>query len=284
MKDLIIGGVPEHFNLPWYLALRDKEFQKKGINLRWKDYAGGTGQMCRALRQKEIDMAVILTEGMVRDIINGNESKIVQVFVESPLIWGIHVATDSEFQEVGHLKGTAAAISRYGSGSHLMAYVNAENHDWNLQQDLKFKVIKDLDGALEGLPKGDGDYFMWEKFMTKPYVDNGTFRLIGESPTPWPSFVIAVRNELLDKEETSIKSILEVINKTTKTFKEIPDINKMIAKRYGQKITDVNEWLKLTDWSQEQMTSDELENIQNHLLKLNLINNKMQKDSILHFF
>ncbi len=218
MKNLLIGGVPEHFNLPWYIALRNKDFQKKEINLRWKDYAGGTGEMYRALREKEIDMAVILTEGMVRDIINGNESKIVQVFVKSPLIWGIHVAANSDYETVSDLKGTDAAISRFGSGSHLMAFVNAENQDWDLKNDLKFKVIQDLDGALEGLPVGNGDYFMWEKFMTKPHVDNGTFRLIGESPTPWPSFVIAVRNDVLENEAENIKAILEVINAITSTI------------------------------------------------------------------
>ena len=204
MKNFLIGGVPEHFNLPWYIALRDKEFQKRGINLRWKDYPGGTGEMAQALRKKEIDMAVILTEGMVRDIINGNPCKIVQVFVKSPLLWGIHVANASEYEEVSDLRGTDAAISRYGSGSHLMAFVNAENHNWDLKNDLKFKVIQDLDGALEGLPKGEGDYFMWEKFMTKPYVDNGTFRLVGESPTPWPSFVIAVRNDVLETKRNKL--------------------------------------------------------------------------------
>ena len=61
MKKLHIGGVPEHFNLPWYLTLRNKEYQKHGINLRWMDYYGGTGQMCRALREKEIDMATFIT-------------------------------------------------------------------------------------------------------------------------------------------------------------------------------------------------------------------------------
>src|SRR5690606_30087136 len=241
MKNFIIGGVPEHFNLPWYIALRDKKFNEKGINLRWKDYAGGTGQMNRALREKEIDMAVILTEGIVRDIINGNETKIVQVFVKSPLLWGIHVAANSSYETVSDLKGTEAAISRYGSGSHLMAFVNAENHDWNLKNDLNFKVIKDLDGALEGLPKGNGDYFMWEKFMTKPHVDNGTFRLVGMSPTPWPSFVIAVRNDVLENDTKSIKAILEVINAVTENFKTLPNIDKMIAKRYGQKIEDRSE-------------------------------------------
>ena len=73
MKTIHIGGVPEHFNLPWYLTLRNKEYHEKDINLRWKDYYGGTGEMCKALRNKEIDMAVILTEGIIRDISNGND-------------------------------------------------------------------------------------------------------------------------------------------------------------------------------------------------------------------
>ena len=37
----------------------------------------------------------------------------------------------SVFNKIEDLKGTKAAISRYGSGSHLMAYVNAKNNDWN---------------------------------------------------------------------------------------------------------------------------------------------------------
>ena len=284
MKNFLIGGVPEHFNLPWYIALRDKKFNEKGLNLRWKDYAGGTGQMVRALREKEIDMAVILTEGMVRDIINGNESKIVQVFVKSPLLWGIHVAANSDYETVSDLKGTEAAISRFGSGSHLMAFVNAENLDWDLKKDLNFNVIKDLDGALEGLPQGKGDYFMWEKFMTKPHVDNGTFRLIGESPTPWPSFVIAVRNDVLENDEKSIQLILEVINSITEKFKSIPNIDEIIAKRYGQKIEDVREWLSLTEWSDRQLTPEELENIQQKLLELDLIEAKIQENNILENF
>ncbi len=159
MNNLVIGGVPEHFNLPWYNTLRDKKFTYKGINLRWKDFPGGTGSMNKALRNKEIDMAVILSEGVIRDIIQGNECKIVQVFIKTPLIWGIHVAKNSNYQTIEDLKGSKAAISRYGSGSHLMAYINAQNHNWNLETDLRFEVINNLNGALEGLPKGKGDYF-----------------------------------------------------------------------------------------------------------------------------
>ena len=284
MKKIIIGGVPEHFNLPWQLAISDNKFQQKDIELIWKDYPKGTGDMNRALREMEIDMAVILTEGIVRDIVKGNPSKIVQVYVKSPLLWGIHVAANSDYNSITDLKGTHAAISRYGSGSHLMAYVNAENLEWNLKTDLKFKIIDDLDGALKGLPKGKGDYFMWEKFMTKPYVDNGIFRLIDESPTPWPSFVIAVRNDVLQNDEESIISILETINSVTENFKNIPGIEKTIASHFGQKPLDVKEWLTLTEWTNNQLTTRQLNSIQKKLFQLDLIERKLPTDEILYSF
>lgn len=284
MINLQIGGVPEHFNLPWYLALRNKEFHGEGINMRWKDYHGGTGQMCSALRNGEIDMAVILTEGIIRDIIEGNECKIVQVFVKTPLIWGVHVFQDSNYQTMADLRGSRAAISRYGSGSHLMAYVNAEHEKWDLKQDLTFKVVRDLDGALLSLPKGDGDYFMWEKFTTKPYVDNGPFRLIGECPTPWPCFVIAVRDEVLRENKAELQRILEIINRTTINFKQLPNIDKMISERYGQNLTDVQKWLSMTEWSQDNLTENQVDTIQNQLLKLKLINNKVSVAQLLHIF
>ena len=58
----------------------------------------------------------------------------------------------------------------------------------------------------------------------------------------------------------------------------------MIAKRYGQKIEDVREWLSLTEWSDRQLTSKELENIQQKLMDLDLIDDKIQEDSILYHF
>lgn len=281
MKNFKIGGVPEHFNLPWYITLKNKEYQKEAINLRWIDYPGGTGQMCNALRDGEIDMAVILTEGIIRDIAKGNPSKIVQGFIQSPLIWGIHVAENSDHQTVSDLKGTDCAISRFGSGSHLMSYVNAENEGWNLEKDLNFEVIKNLQGALEELPKGNGDYFMWEKFTTKPYVDNGPFRRVGECPTPWPCFVIAVRDQVLKNDACSVNTILEIINRTTVEFKNIPSIDRMISNRYDQKLEDVQEWLSLTEWSQQQLTSAEISRVQEKLLQLELIEKEIPIEQIL---
>ena len=46
--------------------------------------------MTKALNDGELDVAVLLTEGIVKDIACGGKNKIVGVFVSSPLCWGIH--------------------------------------------------------------------------------------------------------------------------------------------------------------------------------------------------
>lgn len=273
MKNFKIAGVPEHFNLPWHLCLENGEFEEAGIDLQWTDVPEGTGKMCQMLRDGETDMAVILTEGIVKDITAGNPSKIVQIYVESPLIWGIHVDTKSKYQTLSDLENTKVAISRMGSGSHLMSIVNAQNQGWNTNE-LQFEIVNTIEGAVEALSNGKADYFMWEKFMTKPLVDNGTFRRIADCPTPWPCFVIAVREELLQTHAQTIEHILEIINATTADFKDIPSINRTLAERYNQKTEDINQWLSQTRWSQKNITQETLNKVQNQLFDLNLINKK----------
>lgn len=271
MKKVNIGGVPEHFNLAWYLTLKNGEYKEKGINLRWQDYPGGTGSMCKALRNNEIDLAVVLTEGIIKDIIAGNPSRIAQTFVQTPLIWGVHVAKNSPYHSIEELKGTKAAISRFGSGSHLMAFINAENNNWDLDEDLNFEVIRNLDGAVKGLTEGKADYFLWEKFTTKPLVDDGTFRRIDNCPSPWPCFVIAVTKDFIESNPEELKTILEIINNTTQEFKDIPSIDKTIANRYQQKLDDVQEWLSITEWSQDLIDENTVMKTQKELFALNII-------------
>ncbi len=104
MKTIRIGGVPEHFNLPWHLAMEEGDFEKENLQIQWKDFPGGTGDLNSALRNNEIDVAVILTEGIIKDIIAGNKSKIVQTYVQSPLVWGIHVAHKSNYQHFKRIR------------------------------------------------------------------------------------------------------------------------------------------------------------------------------------
>ena len=274
MTNLRVGGVPEHFNYPWYITLKNKAYATQNINLRWRDFPGGTGQMCKALRNGSVDIAIVLTEGIIKDIAAGNPSKIVQTFVKTPLIWGIHVSAKSNFKKIEDLENATIAISRFGSGSHLMAIVNAYNQGWDISK-LKFKVINDLKGGIKALKNGDADYFMWEHFTTKPLVDNGTFRRIENCPTPWPCFVVAVRNEVLENNLKQVKAVLDIINTETKDFKNITNIDKILAKRYEQNLEDIQQWLQITDWNTgKPITKNLITRIQNKMIKFNVIEEK----------
>ncbi|MBL0012494.1 MAG: ABC transporter substrate-binding protein [Flavobacterium sp.] len=273
MTTLKIAGVPEHFNLPWHLCIDNHEFDTANIDLQWTDVPEGTGKLCQMLRSGETDIAVILTEGIVKDIVGGNPSKIVQVYVESPLLWGIHVTAKSRFNSISDIQDAKVAISRIGSGSQLMAYVNAEQNGW-ATADLQFEIVNTIGGAVESLTAGKSDYFMWEHFMTKPLVDQGVFRRLGDCPTPWPCFVIAVRDEVLENHASAISDLLAIINKKTQRFKDIPNIDKLLGSRYNLEIADIQEWLSLTHWSQNQLQEEVLNKVQNQLLNLSLINKK----------
>ena len=273
MKTLNIAGVPEHFNFPWHLCIENNEFQKSGIDLKWTNVPEGTGKLCQMLRDGTTDIAIILTEGIVKDIIAENPSKIVQIYVESPLIWGIHVDAKSSFRTIADLENKTAAISRYGSGSHLMSIVHAKQRGWDINK-LTFKVVNTIEGAVQSLENSTSDYFMWEHFMTKSLVDNGIFRRISDFPTPWPSFVIAVRNEILDNYSNEIKLILNTINTKTKNFKNSLNIDSILATNYNQKTEDIQKWLTLTNWSQKNLSINEVNTIQNQLFELEIINKK----------
>ena len=283
MKKVKIIGVPEHFNLPWHLAIEEGAFEERGIDLQWTDIPEGTGKMCKMLQNEETDLAIILTEGLGKSITEGNAAKIVQEYIASPLLWGIHVGAKSRYKSITDLKDTKAAISRYGSGSHLMAYVNAQIEDWETNE-LQFEVINNLDGAVEALTNGQADYFMWEHFTTKPLVDKGTFRRLGDCPTPWPCFVIAATDKFIKENKSILKHILEIINLYTTEFKQIPSIDRTLANRYEQLLEDIQEWLSLTRWSQAQLGSQTLVKVQDTLIDLKLIDKKLEHTEILFFF
>ena len=271
MVKINIGGVPEHFNYPWHFGIENELFKSKGIDLNWKNYPGGTGDMCKDLRSNQLDLAIVLTEGIIKDIILGNPSKIIQTYVGSPLFWGEHVSHNSNYKQIKDLKGKTAAISRKGSGSHLMTYVNAISNKWNIKNDIKFKTVNDIRGGISALSKGTADYFLWEKFTTKPYVDRKIFRSLGDCATPWPCFMIASSNQFLKNNRKVIDSLLNTINSISCQIKNMDNIDQILSKYYHLNIDDVNNWLKLTTWSQKKPTEREIIEIQNKLMVSQII-------------
>ncbi|MEH6771307.1 substrate-binding domain-containing protein [Maribacter arcticus] len=280
MKTVKIIGVPEHFNLPWHLAIEEGAFEERGIDLTWTDIPEGTGKMCELLTNQETDLAIILTEGIVKSITEGNKVKIIQEYIASPLLWGIHVDANSNYKSLEELKDTTAAISRFGSGSHLMAYVQAKQMGWETEK-LKFNLVNNLSGAVESLTTSQADYFMWERFTTKPLVDSGIFRHLGNCPTPWPCFVLVGTDEFLSENKSLVKHIQEIINLYTVEFKQIPRIDSTLANRYHQKLEDIQEWLQITEWSQKQLPESALIKIQDTLKALDLIDKSIPLTKIL---
>lgn len=271
MVKINIGGVPEHFNYPWHFGIKNELFKSKGIDLNWKNYPGGTGDMCKDLRANKLDLAIVLTEGIIKDIILGNPSKIIQTYVESPLFWGVHVSHNSNYKQIKDLKGKTAAISRRGSGSHLMTYVNAISNKWNVKNDIKFKTVNDIRGGVSALSKGTADYFLWEKFTTKPYIDKKIFRSLGDCATPWPCFMIASTNQFLKNNSKVIYTLLSTINSITYLIKKMDNVDQILSKYYDLNIEDVKNWMKLTTWSQKKPSEKEIIEIQNKLMVSEII-------------
>lgn len=234
--NLRVGGVPEHFNAPWHIAKSKGLFSGIGVDVDWTDYPGGTGAMATALNEGELDVAVILTEGCVKDIATGGKHKIIAVFVQSPLCWGVHTgAGQADVQEVKDLDGKVFAVSRMTSGSHLMAVVLAEKMGWDIKK-LKYEIVNNLDGAKEALTNATSHGFLWEKFTTKPHVDSGVLKRVGEIPTPWPCFVVAVRNEVIESSGGKLKEMMDVLGGVCREFKADAASSAYIAREYGLKV------------------------------------------------
>jgi len=260
LKNLIkirIGGVPEHFNLPWKLAIENNLFKKEGLEIEWTVFNGGTGQMTKALRNNEVDICILLTEGIISDIVKGNPSKIIGKYLNTPLIWGVFTGIKNPINHYGEIYNSTYGISRFGSGSHLMPIVDANAKKIQLKET-QFKIIKNLDGALKSLTNLETDAFYWERYTTKPYVDSGILKHLGDYITPWPCFMIVATDSIIAKEKEALKKLLDVIYFTNKQFMTSLTAISEVSERYNQKMEDVENWFHATEWSTNNEVSEKM--------------------------
>ncbi len=243
---LRIGGVPEHFNLPWRLAVADDAFA--GVPVRFTEVPQGTGELTRALRDDELDAALVLTEGATLDVLQNDAARLVKVWVDSPLTWGIHVAAGSDIRAIDEVRGRRVAISRYGSGSHLISIVDALERGWPID-GMTFVVIDNLDGARTALRSGSADVFLWEKHMTQPLVDSGEFRRVGIREVPWPAFVVSVRKDVLATRAAEVRSVLDTASRYARNLKRRASAPQLVADTYGLALHDARAWLDDVRWS-----------------------------------
>lgn len=270
-RPLVVTGVPEHFNLPWHLALENNLFANAGIELTYRDVPGGTGAMTKELNDGTCDLAIVLAEGCVASLLQGNPSWIVKTYVESPLIWGIHVAADSDIHDVAEIQDQRYAISRFGSGSHLMSIVDASERGWPTA-DMNFEKVGNLEGARSALSSGEAETFFWERFTTAPLVHSGEFRCLGVRETLWPAFVICARDKVLETRAGDIKTVLEIINQSCAALMADPNACQLISSRYSLKLDEVKQWFSQTEWSTDfECPAPAIERIKSYLVKLGIV-------------
>lgn len=272
MKSIIkCAGVPEHYNLPWKTAIEKGLFKNIDIDLEWQDNGGGTGAMFKDLADGKIDLAVTLTEGAIKNIYEGNPSKMISFYVNSPLLWGVHTSSQSDFNISQFDEDSTFAISRFTSGSHLMAYVYAQDHGIE-PTEKNFAVIQNLDGARKSLAENLNQLFLWEKYTTKPYVDSGELKCIDYCPTPWSPFVIVASNQLIQENSTLIEQIVAIVLTEAKSLKENSETIQRISKDYNLGIQDATDWFNAVEWcSEKKLSLSMLQKISNTLIQLGLI-------------
>ncbi|GAA5031415.1 ABC transporter substrate-binding protein [Marivirga lumbricoides] len=252
-----IGGVPEHFNLPIHLALESGAFDETGIKVVWNTYEGGTGEMTDALENDDCDICAVLTEGIVSNILKGSASKIVSGYVKSPLTWGVHTGIDNPLDNYDAIYDKRIAISRFGSGSHLMPIVDSLMKDKKIDES-QFKVVKSLQGAIESLNSLETDVFYWEKYTTKPLVQQNILRKIGEYVTPWPCFVLAASNKITKEKPKQISKVLRIIHKSCAQFMENEAAVDLVSERYNIKKEDASKWYHATEWATDGWVSNKV--------------------------
>jgi sulfonate transport system substrate-binding protein len=280
MIKIRMGGVPEHFNLPIILAKEFNMFKEKNIDLDWQYFPSGTGAMTKAIANNELDVAVVLTEGAVSAIINGLNAKIIKQYISSPLIWGIHTGNHSSIKNIGDCDGKKYAISRFGSGSHLMALIDAEVRGKNiLEKD--FVLIENMNGALKSLENNESKVFFWEKYTTKPYVDKDLIKRIGEFVTPWSCFQIIASNQFIEQNKNSLKDLNQIINFSSKQFMKANNSIEEVSQRFKLDILDAYNWFYSTEWCIDQNISEKmLENVIYSLNKINIISKTISSESL----
>lgn len=192
----------------------------------------------------------------------------------------MHTSSENKAEHSVEYQKFPFAISRYKSGSHIMAYVHAKNHNWPLENNT-FNVVGGLDGALQALKEDPKQLFLWEKFTTKPFVDNGELRLLEECPTPWPSFVIAVRDEYLSEHYDTVQKVLEIVKANTNSLMSSAETPHIIAERYHLKFEDTVQWFNQLEWAPQSLpNAKEIQNVVNSLLDIGLLAKKYSKNEI----
>lgn len=247
---IIIGGVDEAFNVPFKRVCLRQPLLHKGLEVEWQDFGGGTGQIMRALNANEIQAATVLTEGVVADIYRNNKSRIFSSYVVSPLEWGVHVNENSGITDVDGIHNKTIAISKFGSGSHLMPILNAYEKGWDVK-NIRFKEVNNLGGGLQALKNGEADVFFWEKHTTRSYLKTNHLQYVGSFKGPWGAFVLAVSNGITEQQLELLTEFYQLVLEEATSFKLSHLSAPSITRFNNMDLPTAQSWLQSTRFASQ---------------------------------
>ncbi len=273
-KVINVGGVHEYTNVLFLYGLMRNYFTDAGIDLRWIIYPSGSAPLAQALTDKKLDMAIILTDSVTKSISAGAPIRIVSPYVLSPLDWVFHTMKNSPLQNEADMVGKRFAISKYGSGGHLIALLWAHRMGITLSE-ANFVVVNDMEGAVLALKNNLADIFPWERLTTLQYVESGVFKEIHNIKTPYPPFAVAASSDIIEKDPETITKILSIIHQCAVEFKALPNASEIIAATYHRNIDEVKKSFNKLHWAQSShFPTDDIENVIQTLWATGAITNK----------
>ncbi|RHZ69560.1 hypothetical protein CDV55_100387 [Aspergillus turcosus] len=275
MASIRIGYVPEHYLTPLHLALRSPAASSLPFKIELTPFPSGTGHMITSLREKEIDVAIGLTEGWIAGLAGKQQAqkdaasggyKVVGHWVDTPLRWAIITGRErEELHTVTDLKDKRVGVSRLGSGSHIMSFVLAQKQGWKPDSFTPvvlgpFQALRNgvtgYDASHPDQPAPSAEFFMWEHFTTKPYFQESAdkphppLKKIGEIFTPWPSWLIVASTSVFPDPERDekLQQLFQVLDQGINEFENDYDqVVKLLGTgelgcTYAEE--DAKEWLK----------------------------------------
>ena len=94
-------------------------------------------------------------------------------------------------------------------------------------------------------PRCSGEFL----FPARPLVRDGRFRQVAVQRTPWPSFVIAARDEVLFGRTTEVGRVVDAVIAQAGELMTRPDGAELVSQRYGIALDTAQEWFASTSFA-----------------------------------
>lgn len=141
-----------------------------------------------------------------------------------------------------------------------MGFVLADKHNWlsppstttTSSAPAPFDIIplQTFSKLREAVNDRAADFFMWEHFTSKRYYNNGEIKRIGEIYTPWPSWHIVARPDVIGDER--MEEALEKLNLGIKYFEaHQEEAVEYISTELDYSAEDAREWLKTVRFAED---------------------------------